>query len=135
MTDSLKIREQLALILMSDSDEAKRLILFLVYKTIARNKGITVNQLTHLLHKTYAIKRDSVSAAINALSSSELFNCISTWTETKNKVVHLQAKETDTMAEWLDMLNSKLGLYEYEAPQYTLNGKNKTDSDVNVTYV
>jgi len=133
MTDSLKIREKLALILMSGGDDAKRLILFLVYQTIARNKGITINQLTHFLYKTYSIDRESIASSVSALSSSELFNCLTTWTEAKTKVVHLQSKETNTIKEWLADFYAKVPeLNAYEAPQYqTLSGK-KLDNDVTV---
>lgn len=115
MSEELRIREKLALLLMSDSDDSRRLLLFIVYKTIEKNPGITINQLASLLKSKIAISRERVDSAVSALTSEDLFNAISVWTN-RPGVVHLRCKEFD---EWLSTFCSKIPeACTYEAPVY-----------------
>lgn len=120
MSYDLKIREKLALLLMSSDDDAKRLIIFLVYKAIAKNSGITINQLSKLMRLKYSLDKRKIDSALITLTGNQILDAVTTWEEKETKIVHLRAKDTDTIKKWLDAFCERVPeICNYEAPQYT----------------
>jgi len=76
--------------------------LYIVYKTIEANTGITINQLKWLLDTEYMLQNDVVAAAVAALTSKSLFNCVSRWQPPKTAgqprtdAVHLRIRRDST---------------------------------------
>lgn len=117
----MQTKEKLALLLMSDDDESKRVLLFIVYRTIQKNAGITINQLSALLHRNYAISPEQTKLAVDQLSSEGLFNSISTWQEKigKREIKHLRCKDTLCMDDWLNSYTQRVPETKfYEAPEF-----------------
>ena len=119
MSEELRIRERLALLLMSNDDDAKRLVIFLIYKTIAKNNGITINQLTKLMRQKYALDKRKVDAALVPLTGDQILDAVTTWEEKDNKIVHLRTKETDIIKDWLANFCQRVPeICDYEAPLF-----------------
>ena len=92
MSYDLKIREKLALLLMSSDDDAKRLIIFLVYKAIAKNSGITINQLSKLMRLKYSLDKRKIDSALITLTGNQILDAVTTWEEKGNKNCTFEGK-------------------------------------------
>lgn len=125
---SVKSKEKLAFLLMSDGEDAKRFLLFLVYATIKKNNSITINQLCNLMEKTFFLPRDKVEQAVAVLTNSQLFDSVSTYEE-KQGVVHLRCKNSDSLSEWIKDFCSKIPeACELEPPLYVNRNRRLHDS-------
>lgn len=98
--DNIKAKEQFVFNLMKPDDRAgKTTLLYMVYKTIETNTGITINQLKWLLDTEYMISNEVVSGTVAALTSRTLFNCVSRWQPPKasgnqrTDAVHLRVRK------------------------------------------
>lgn len=94
------------------TEEFKRLVIFLVYTVVKQNQGISQNKLAFMLEKEYNIGSTSVSAAIGALTSGEIFNALSAYKMPKEKssnqtMLLRTTNRSQTIDSWLDMLRSK----------------------------
>lgn len=122
MSELVKVKERLALLLMSETEDSQKFLLYLVYSTIQKNQGITVNQICTLLNKNFLIRRARIEGAIAALSNRQVFDSITTFHKKQN-VVHLRCKESPHLTEWLSEFCSKVPeACAFDAPLYD-NGK------------
>lgn len=97
---TMKAKEKFVFNLLRPEDRSgKTTILYIVFKTIEHNTGITINQLKWLLDTEYMIPNDVVSGAVAALTSKSLFNCVSRWQPPKgygprsNETIHLRVRK------------------------------------------
>ena len=86
-TDNIEELERKAFLLFKSkcTKDYKRLVIYLVYATVKQNPGISLNKLAFALNSEYNIDSDSVNSAVGALSSSEIFKAISSYTLPKEK--------------------------------------------------
>ena len=86
-TDNIEELERKAFLLFKSecTEDYKRLVIYLVYATVKQNPGISLNKLAFALSSEYNIDSDSVNSAVGALSSSEIFHAITSYTLPKEK--------------------------------------------------
>lgn len=92
------------------TDDYKRLVIYLVYATVKQNPGISQNKLSYVLKSEYNLDKDSVISAVGSLTSSEIFNVMSTYTLSKEKSATqptlLRLSRTKRIInEWINHLN------------------------------
>lgn len=102
--DTLEAKEKLSFNLLHPESKAFNItILFIVYKTIDRNKAITLNQLKWLLNSEYMLANTLVEGAVASLTSKSLFNCVSRWQPPRNTdTVHLRPRPANEFSKWLE---------------------------------
>lgn len=119
--DNLEAKEKLSFNLLNpDSKAFNTTILFIVYKTIERNKSITLNQLKWLLNSEYMLANNRVEGATASLTSKNLFNCVSRWQPPRNTdTIHLRPRANAEFAKWLEQtLNEYPELAIFSPPEF-----------------
>jgi len=135
MSEAVEIKEKLALLLMSDSDDSKRFVIYIVYQTIKKNQSITINQLCQVLTKHFFIPRERIESAVAVLTSQQLFNSVSKFEE-KPGVVHLRCKESLTLSEWLSAFCKKIPeACNFDAPMYKMNKNGSVNGSTTIAKV
>lgn len=114
----LKDKERLSFILMDHStDNYRKCLLYIVFKTIETNRNITANQLGTALESSLPVKAEDVQQAIKALTSPSLFNCVSRWQPPKTQAIHLRVKKEFDFSNWLtDTVKSIPELHAFDVP-------------------
>jgi hypothetical protein len=107
--ETLKAKEKFVFNLMQPDDRPGKItLLYIVYKTIETNTGITINQLKWLLDTEYMLQNDVVSGTVAALTSKTLFNCVSRWqppksSQQRSDAVHLRVrKDSREFDKWYE---------------------------------
>ena len=79
--------EKKAFVLFRDecTEDFKRLVIYLVFKSIENNAGITRNKLYQTLLTEYSFDTETVNAALGALTSKEIFDSVSAYKVEKIK--------------------------------------------------
>ena len=79
--------EKKAFVLFRDecTEDFKRLVIYLVFKSIENNAGITRNKLYQTLLTEYSFDTETVNAALCALTSKEIFDSVSAYKVEKIK--------------------------------------------------
>lgn len=104
MTNTLEAKEKFsANLLHPENKEYRVTIIYIVYKTIERNRGITLNQLKWLLGTEYMLQNSVVEGAVTSLTAKALFNSISRWQSPRqHETVHLRVKDCKEFSKWLE---------------------------------
>ncbi len=98
-------------LLNQDDPVYKTTVLYMTYKTVAANPGITVNQLRWLLNTEFLIKEEVVDGAVASLTSKSLFGCVSRWQPPGKGTVHLRVR-SDVPPEFQEWLENNLKDHE-----------------------
>ena len=78
MTD---LKQQLSFTLSKHNEQAyHRVVVYMVYATIARNKNITLKRLRTLLSSGYLIPEHAIDGVVASLYSKDMFNAINKFT-------------------------------------------------------
>lgn len=104
MTNTLEAKERFSFNLLHPENKAFTItILYIVYKTIERNRGISINQLKWLLSTEYMLNNTVVEGAVTSLTAKTLFNSVSRWQSPRqHETVHLRIKECTEFSKWLE---------------------------------
>lgn len=102
--DNLEAKEKFSFnLLHPESRPFKTTILYMVYKSIELNKGISLNRLKWLLMSEFMMKEETVDGAVQSLTSKPLFNCVSRWQPPNKKdYVHLRCRKNDDWTRWME---------------------------------
>lgn len=78
-------------------------VMFMVYKTIEANSGISFNRLKWLLNSELMLPVQIVEGTVATLTSRNLFNCVSRWQKPGSpEHVHLRPRDNADFTRWLD---------------------------------
>ncbi len=104
MTSTMEAKERFSFNLLHPENKVFTVtILYIVYKTIERNRGISINQLKWLLNTEYMLNNTVVEGAVTSLTAKTLFNSVSRWqSPQKQETVHLRVKECVEFSKWLE---------------------------------
>lgn len=107
-------------LLQPESKACSTTILYMVYKTIELNRGISLNKLKWLLSSEFMLQSAPVDGAVASLTSKPLFNCVSRWQPPGNaEHVHLRCRNNAEFSKWLEKaLNEYPELSIFVAPDY-----------------
>jgi hypothetical protein len=134
MINTIRAKEKFVFNLLNPEDRpGKTTLLYIVFKTIENNTGITLNQLRWILDAEYMIPNDVVSSAVAALTSKSLFNCVSRWQPPKaagqprNDAVHLRIrKDCEEFSRWhADALKEFPELNVFVPPVFAVKQNNQ----------
>jgi hypothetical protein len=91
---SISLKEKFSANLLRQEDSAYQMtVMYMTYKTIEANPGITVNQLRWLLSTEFLIKEDAIDGTVASLTSKSVYNCVSRWQPPgKKDTVHLRLR-------------------------------------------
>jgi hypothetical protein len=102
-------------------------VTYIVYKTIADNPNITINQLVHLLQQEFLFSLAVVKATLGSLLSKTIYGAVTRF-QPRGKsieVSHLHVKEvaSPTFNTWLkDVEENHPELLDFVPPQYKNKG-------------
>lgn len=113
--------EKKAFVLFRDdcAEDFKRFVIYLVFKSIENNEGISRSRLEQILLTEYSLDSEVVNAALGALTSSEIFDSVSAYQvqKLKKQPIMLRLKrDLNKLNAWLDTIRIKSPtVLEFEA--------------------
>lgn len=120
--NTLEAKEQFSSNLLHPGERAFNVtVLYIVYKTIEKNRSITLNQLRWILFHEYMLQNSIVDGAVASLTSKTLFNCVSRWSPPrKSDTIHLRTKEEAAFDNWLKKTtDERPELLIFDAPNFS----------------
>lgn len=112
MTDPIQLKQKLCFNLSGqDAELHHTTVLYIVYRTIERNKKLTVNKLKALLSAEYLLSDALIEGALSGLVSRSMFACVKRWRNPQRPVGDMQIYVTepppDEFVEWLARTEAK----------------------------
>lgn len=92
-------------------DDFKRLALYLTFKSIEVNPGITLSRITWELGRQYQFEPLDVSSAVGALSGPEVFGAVSVFRKVNHEgledtFLRIKRDNTQLVSQWIDSLDA-----------------------------
>lgn len=106
MTDPIELKQKLSFNLSGqDAELHHTTVMYMVYRTIEKNKKLTVNKLKALLSAEYLLGDAVIEGALSGLVSRSMFACVKRWRNPNRPVGDMQIYVTepppDEFIEWL----------------------------------
>lgn len=77
------------------TEHFRRLLMYVVYKTIANDPGITLSKLQWMLSEDFAFSENDVETAVSAISNKRIFNAVSKYhlKRSGRTIIHLRLRK------------------------------------------
>lgn len=91
-------------------DEFKRLALYITFKSIELNPGVTLSRITWELGRQYQFEALDVSSAVGALSGPKVFDAVSVFRKnkeegTEDSYLRVKRGKTGLVDKWIESLD------------------------------